>query len=238
MVVVKTLSQLIKDQNKGLTAKFTYDDLMKKRKEDNDKFVKSIQGEQKKQSMNNSIGRSGIQPLHQRCTINNYETNTEEQNFAKAFAFNYIMNFESNSGCGFIFSGESGTGKNHLSAAICNKLIADGKQCLIITVNELIMKLRKCYGSDAECGEDKFIENLVSLDLLVLDEIGLQRENVNEKLVLNQIVDQRISRFKPTGMLTNQNAEEINKTLGIRIMDRMRMNGGQWIPFEWESFRK
>lgn len=228
----------MKDQNKNKECKLTYADLMEKRKKDNEQFIKKIEESKKENKMNGAIGRSGILPLHQGSTVNNYEATTQEQLFVKNFAYNYAFNFDSNKGCGFIFSGESGTGKNHLAAAICNKLIQEGKSCLVITVNELMMKLRKCYGDDAECGEDKFIETIINFDLLILDEIGLQRENVNEKLVLNQIIDQRISRFRPTGMLTNLNAEDINKLLGVRIMDRMRMNGGEWVPFQWGSYRK
>lgn len=101
-----------------------------------------------------------------------------------------------------------------------------------------MIKMRKCYGNNPDYGEDEFIQSLVKFDLLVLDEIGLQRGTDNEKLVLNQVIDQRISRFKPTGMITNLNAEDVNKLLGVRIMDRMRMNGGEWIPFTWGSYRK
>jgi DNA replication protein DnaC len=85
---------------------------------------------------------------------------------------------------------------------------------------------------------------MIDFDLLILDEIGLQRGTDAERLALNQIVDQRISRFKPTGMLTNlpagstDGSPSMNSVLGVRIMDRMRSNGGKWISFNWESFRK
>jgi len=56
--------------------------------------------------------------------------------------------------------------------------------------------------------------------------------------------------MKPTGMLTNLPAgcnkpmgdpewfANMNDLLGVRIMDRMRSNGGKWISFNWESYRK
>lgn len=189
-------------------------------------------------SARESIGRSGILPLHQHCRVNNFEATTAEQAHARDFALQYITNFHLNNGGGFIFSGNPGTGKNHLAAAICNELMNRNKSCMVITVTELMQKLRNCYNSGSETTEDQFIRSMIDFDLLILDEIGLQRNSDAEKLALNQIVDQRICRMKPTGMLTNLDQRTINDCLGVRIMDRMRSNGGKWISFNWNSYRK
>lgn len=192
-----------------------------------------------------AMGRSSILPMHQGCTVENFELLTPEHAKAAKFARWYIDNFHTNNGGGFIFGGNSGTGKNHLAAAICNELMNKGYSCLVITVNEIMQKLRACYKHGSEITEDQFIRSMIGFDLLVLDEIGLQRNSDAEKLTLNQIIDQRICRFKPTGMLTNLPAgsdnpddQSLNSVLGVRIMDRMRTNGGKWIPFEWQSYRK
>jgi DNA replication protein DnaC len=101
-----------------------------------------------------------------------------------------------------------------------------------------MQKLRNTYQQDSQITEDQFIQSIVEYDLLVLDEIGLQRGTDAERLAINQIVDQRVCRIKSTGMLTNLSAAEMEKMLGVRIMDRMKMNNGKWIPFNWESYRK
>ena len=119
--------------------------------------------------------------------------------------------------------------------------MAQGKQCLSITVSELMMRLNSCYGENAKITEEQFFDNMVKLDLLVIDEVGLGRTSVNasnnEKLAINQIVDKRLCHLKPTGILTNLDREQINEQLGVRIMDRMRNDNGQWIEFKWPSFR-
>lgn len=233
---MKSMAELVKTNTKS--GGLTYADLMKKRKDGTAEFNKQIEDRRSNESMQSIMGRSGIMPLHQGCTIENFEVTSQEQQDAKQFASDYIVSFGTNQGCGFILSGESGNGKNHLAAAICNNLMARRKTCLIATVSDLMIKLRKCYGNDSKVSEDEFLSGLIKFDLLVIDEIGLQRGTDTEKLILNQIVDQRISNFKPTGMLTNVDAKEINDVLGVRIMDRMRMNGGRWIPFTWGSYRK
>lgn len=218
--------------------KYTYEELAAIRDQENKEFSADIAEKRRKAILEKTIGRSGIQPLHQSCTVSNFETDSQDKVDAKRFAFDYIKNFAENKGKGFIFSGTPGTGKNHLAAAICNALIKSGKSCMIITVNELMQKLRNTYQKDSQTTEDQFIQSMIKHDLLVLDEIGLQRGTDAERLVINQIVDQRVCQIKPTGMLTNLSAEELEAVVGARIMDRMRMNGGKWIPFNWESHRK
>ncbi len=213
-------------------------DLEKRRIEAERENAARFEKQFKEHNLKSAVDRSGILPLHQTCTIANYEAKSQGQADVKHFSRGYADNFEQNKGQGFIFSGESGTGKNHLAAAICNQLIANGKSCLVITVSELMMNLRKCYSKNSDMSEDQFFRAMNNYDLLIIDEIGLQRGTTAENLAINQIVDQRICRMKPTGMLTNLDANMINEVLGVRIMDRMRMNGGRWMPFTWGSYRR
>lgn len=227
------------------THKYTKEDLQKLREDAEAGQYTHFEKQFKEHKAKETVGRSGILPLHMKCTVNNFEADTPEKINAKMFARDYVINFGENHGQGFIFSGNSGTGKNHLAAAICNALMDKNHTCLVITVNELMQKLRNCYQKDSGTSEDEFFRMMTAFDLLVLDEIGLGRQNDNERLALNQIIDSRIGRMKPTGMLTNLPAGSVgdmtpsmNSLLGVRIMDRMRMNGGQWVSFGWESYRK
>lgn len=217
---------------------WSFDDLMQLREKDSLDISKKRNSERKEQGFKNNFSRSGILPLHEKCTIHNYLTKCPGQNKALNFSCDYIDRFHSSGGKGFIFSGGTGTGKNHLAAAICNKLMTYGKSCLLITVSELMMELRKCYGNSAEMKEDVFIKKMLSFDLLIIDEIGLQRGSDNEKIIINLIIDGRVCRLKPTGILTNCTGDELNNILGQRIMSRMKSNNGEWISFNWPDYRK
>ncbi|EKW73924.1 ATP-binding cassette domain-containing protein, partial [Escherichia coli] len=63
--------------------------------------------------------------------------------------------------------GENGSGKSTLMKVLCG-----------------------IYPHGSYEGE-KFLRELCEVDLLVLDEIGIQRETKNEQVVLHQIVDRR-----------------------------------------------
>lgn len=245
---ISSITSKIRRRAEGLSTKYTFEDLKEFNRKANEEHIKEINSNIKRHQMEETTGRSGILPLHQGCTFDNFDiTDIDPQVQAKKYAVRewcreYAYTFNDDTSRGFIFGGTTGTGKNHMAAAICNDLMPRGYSCLVITVNELMIQLRASYDT---IGEDKFIKNMIDFDLLVLDEIGLQRKNDNEKLTINTIIDQRIGRMKPTGMLTNlrpessdANEETMATVVGTRIMSRMRMNGGKWKSFVWEDYRK
>ena len=66
----------------------------------------------------------------------------------------------------------------------------------------------------------------------MLDEVGIQRGSSGEKVIINQVIDRRLSSMRPVGILTNLNHGELVNTLGARVMDRLQMDGGIWVNFD------
>ena len=181
------------------------------------------------------FGRSGIQRLHRSCSFANYEVTSEPQRKAYTMAKSYAQNF----GAGFasfVFSGGPGTGKNHLAAAIGNHLLAAGHSVLVVTIPDLMLRVRECY--DGGQSEASLLDDLCKVELLVLDEVGIQRGSSGEKVILNQVIDRRLSSMKPVGVLTNLNHAGLQDALGLRIIDRLTMDNGIWVNFDWASYRK
>jgi len=237
----KKLFRRLLNKSLGETSTYTLEDAMKLRAEGERQTSEAFTRQREEHAAKSIIGRSGILPIHQGCTIENYSIRCEGQQNAVAYSTWFINNFNANNGSSFIFGGTTGTGKNHLSAAMCNALMTQGKRCLMITVSELMMRLNSCYGDSAKMTEEQFFEGMTKLDLLIIDEVGLGRTSANaannERLAINQVIDKRLCHFKPTGILTNLGREEINNQLGVRIMDRMKNDNGQWIEFNWPSHR-
>ncbi|EHT6568085.1 ATP-binding protein [Salmonella enterica] len=180
------------------------------------------------------FGRAGIQRLHRGCSFANYRTQNDGQRHALSQAKSIAG--ELDTGCtNFVFSGNPGTGKNHLAAAIGNRLMNAGRSVIVITVADVMSALHASY-DDGKSGE-KFLRELCGVDLLILDEVGVQRETRNEQVTLHQIVDRRTASLRSVGMLTNLNHDALSKLAGQRVMDRMTMNGGRWVNFDWGSWR-
>lgn len=184
--------------------------------------------------MEKTFGRSGIRERYQKCTFKNYAVGNDGQRKALTMAKSWLNNFGSGGGC-FVFSGSPGTGKNHLAAAIGNALLVQKKTVMIITVADLMTEFKACFSGRKS--ESELMDKLSRVDLLVLDEVGVQMDSKYEKVVLHQLIDRRTSMFKPVGMLTNLNAAELTKVIGERAMDRLQMGGGIWVIFDWLSHR-
>ncbi len=222
----------------GIKPKFTTpEEWVEWQKEQGRKDSERIAEQNRITRLQKVLGRSGIQELHRTCTFQNYNAELPGQRNALDKAKQYANQFGGGFG-GFIFSGGCGTGKNHLAAAIGNHLLAKNKSVLVVTVPDLMMRFRETYQDGAKLSEHDLMSDLCNVDLLILDDIGVQRGNKNEEVVLFQIVDRRLSAKKPVGMLTNLNVEQLTELLTERIMDRMRMDGGMWVNFDWPSYRK
>lgn len=238
MTATATLARLKRMMPEHIKPKFsTAEELMAWQREQGEIDSKRIADENRVARLNKIMGRSGISPLHQECTFDNYQVTNAEQQKALHKAKKYAEEFGQSFG-GFIFSGNPGTGKNHLASAIGNYIIQNGKSILIATLPDLMMKVRDTYQKDAKTTESKLIDDLCEVDLLVLDDVGVQRENKNEELIIFQVIDRRLANKKPVGILTNLKFDELGRVLGERVIDRLRMGNPTTINFTWQSHRR
>ena len=220
----------------GVQPKFTSaEELLAWQREEGLKHCEELSRLNQKARTEKIFGRSGIQTLHRSCTFANYEVSSEQQRKAYTMAKSYAQNFGTGF-ASFVFSGGPGTGKNHLAAAIGNHLLAAGHTVLVVTIPDLMLRVRECY--DGGQSEASLLDDLCKVDLLVLDEVGIQRGSSGEKVILNQVVDRRLSSMKPVGVLTNLNHAGLQDSLGLRVIDRLTMDNGIWVNFDWGSYRK
>ena len=221
----------------GIKPKFTNGkDLLSWNQEQGRLRSEAIVRENKAMKMQRIMGRSGIRELHINCSFENYRVEQEGQRKALELSRQYCSKFNK-SIASFVFSGRPGTGKNHLAAAIGNELILCGKSVLIVTVADLMSNMKSTFNGNSTFTEESLLKDLSIVDLLVIDEIGMQSESRYEKVVINQIVDRRSSSKRSTGMLSNLDYTGMNALLGERVMDRIRLGNSMWITFDWESYR-
>jgi putative replication protein len=229
------LSRIQRLMPEGIQPRFTTSaELLAWHQEEGRKRSAELDRENQRARSEKILGRSGICNLHRKCTFANYQVSCDAQRTALSSAKSYAEWF-GNGFASFVFSGSVGTGKNHLAAAIGNHILASGKTVLVVTVSDLMLQIRASY--DGGKSEAALLDDLCKVDLLILDEVGVQRETRNEFVLLNQIIDRRSASMKPVGVLTNLNFDELSKVLGQRVMDRLTMDHGMWVNFNWESYR-
>ena len=101
---------------------------------------------------------------------------------------------------------------------------------------DAVRMIRNTWRRDSERTETQVLDMLAGVDLLVLDEVGVQYGTEAEQVNLFDIIDKRYRALMPTILLTNQGKAGLKSFLGDRSFDRLR-EGGQWVVFDWESYR-
>ncbi|CAG8998072.1 MAG: DNA replication protein DnaC [Candidatus Celerinatantimonas neptuna] len=224
----------------------TFGELQAYHQREAEKYTQTIIARQQRCKIESAMGRSGIKAKYQHCTLDNYRTDlvgysmnvraVQHQNLVSVRQWMDL--YRRRSAGGFVMMGSTGTGKNHLASAIGNAIIERQGSVLIATVSELMRRIKDTYRRDSALSESKIIAWLASLDLLVLDEVGLQFGTQTEVILLNEIINQRSIAQKPTGILTNLSHQELKVSLGERAIDRIMEGHSMWLVFNWASFRK
>jgi len=182
--------------------------------------------------------RVGIPPRFRKKTLANYQAQSLEQEKALKMVSVYCERLcVGKINGGLVMSGNSGTGKTHLACAVANQFQQSGKSVMFITVAAMIRKIRETYSSDTDMTEAKAIELFRDYDLLILDEVGVQKGDVKEVNLMTEVINERYGWEKPTILISNLSFQQIADLLQNRIIDRMREDGGMAIEFSWPSFR-
>lgn len=169
-------------------------------------------------------------------TFENFRADTDGKRHALTVARSFAEDFAElgSKGQGLIFSGLPGTGKSHLAAAILQALLR--RNVRYITCMDLIRAVRETWRKDSEKSENQVLAYLEALDLLVIDEMGVQYGTDGEQTILFDVLDRRYREVRPTILLTNQDKAGLKAYVGERIFDRLAETC-RWVPFDWPSFR-
>jgi len=189
------------------------------------------------------IKSSGIPKRFRGKTFDNYRvySNNDAQKKALQVCRSYALNFKTvmEKGTCLVLCGRPGTGKNHLVAAIANTLIASGPHTVIFTrVYSAIMAIKETFRNDCATTERDVLSAFIGVDLLVLDEVGVQFNSDYERMMLFEIINSRYDEVRPTILISNLNAKEAEQFVGERVWDRLFEDGGVVLPFDWQSERR
>lgn len=123
----------------------------------------------------------------------------------------------------FFQSSGFGTGKSHLSMAVVRAVKQKGYTAIFISTPKLLTKIRSTYKRDAETTEDELINNLISADLVVFDDLGAENAGGWGREKLFELIDQRSG--KSSIFTTNLDSADFkaDKDMG-RLFSRMMEN--------------
>ena len=235
---ISSLMQRIKKIGAANAKPRTWEDVQAERNQAAIEGSKQIDMMNNKTVMEKLFGESGINKHFLSCSFDNFEVQLPEQQKALDYAKKYAEHFTdyASKAKGFMFSGTPGTGKNHLASAIANQLMSQGKPVVLLSVMDILAKVKATYGNN-NMTEERLLKEFCRPELLIIDEIGLQRGSQDELLWLTRIIDKRLYSNKPTSFITNLGSKELKELLGDRSFDRMKDATAFFVPFHWMSHR-
>lgn len=138
---------------------------------------------------------------------------------ATEYARNYADSFNPKIGMGLLFCGERGAGKTFLSACIANALIYKGYSVLMTNVTKIAQVVDATF--DQRSAE---LNRILSVDLLILDDLGTERGTEYMLEHAFNVVDGRYKANKPMIISTNVTLREMMDEADLgrgRIYDRV-----------------
>ena len=184
---------------------------------------------------------SGIPRRYRSAGFEEYITHgKQDRERAKRIAVSFAERFDevSEKGVSLIFTGNPGTGKTHLACAIANKVMKGGRTVSLTGVPAMMRAVRETYRDDPRNTESEVIASLANVDLLIIDEVGVQAGSNHELRVMFDILNERYQDVKPTILISNLPESHLEDYIGTPALDRFHENGGAIVSFCWESFRR
>ena len=163
--------------------------------------------------------------------FDNYNAESNEQKAAVRKCKWFLKNMDK--AAGLIMVGPLGVGKNHLCAAITHEVTKKFKRVLKTTVRKLDRAFKESWKKE---GEKAVLASFMVPDILIIDEVGFQRETKDELLHVGEVVSDRYDDMKPTILVSNAKVVEIPELIGGPAYDRFK-EGGTIIALNGESYR-
>ncbi|PKB58315.1 MAG: hypothetical protein BZY83_07835 [SAR202 cluster bacterium Casp-Chloro-G2] len=136
-----------------------------------------------------------------------------------------------------LVNGPRGCGKTHLAVAIAGERLKQGGQVFFAFVPTLLDHLRATFSPDSLVGYDELFEQINSVPLLVLDDLGAESSTAWAEEKLYQIIVHRHEARLPTVITTVSTMDELEDTksrIASRLVDGMVVD---WVLITAPNYR-
>jgi DNA replication protein DnaC len=132
---------------------------------------------------------------------------------------------------GLLLVGNPGVGKTHIAVAVLKEVIRrNNARGLYWATARLLRRIRDTYNPVVKATELEVIRPVMEADLLVLDDLGVERLTDWVDETMNLIVNTRYSERRPTIFTTNipltvsakSHAETLLERIGMRVFSRLQ----------------
>lgn len=156
-----------------------------------------------------SLKVNGIQEK----ALYNWTFANAEDNPSIQMARRYVANWSEakQNNLGLLLWGDVGTGKSYVAACIANALLESGVPVLMTNFSKILNQMGGMYSQERY----QYIASFSSFDLLIIDDLGIERSTEYALEQVYAVVDERYKSNKPLIVTTNltinqiRNAEDV-----------------------------
>ena len=135
------------------------------------------------------------------------------------FAYERCQAFANKPEKWLLLTGTYGCGKTHLAAAIANRCLATGQPVLFLNTPDLLDYLRASFAPDAGASYNERFEEIRTVPILILDDLGTESPTNWATEKLYQIINYRFNARLPTVITTNKDIKDMDPRVGSRLSD-------------------
>lgn len=108
---------------------------------------------------------------------------------------------------GYVIMGPVGTGKSFFAGCIANALMEQGISVMMTNFSRILNELTKPYAD-----KNQIISNLVSYPLLIIDDLGIERNSEFALEMIYNVIDRRYCTKKPLIVTTNLSYQDMMRS--------------------------
>ncbi|MFQ6031061.1 MAG: ATP-binding protein, partial [Dehalococcoidia bacterium] len=180
--------------------------------------------------------------MQQRMTLDSFDTAggrnaTREDRESLSRAKQAAETFAADPDGWLLFSGPQGCGKTHLAVGIAGEGLRGGQPVFFAFVPSLLDHLRATFSPDSPIGYDELFEQIKTVPLLILDDLGAESSTAWAEEKLYQIVVHRHELRLPTVITTSFTVDELEETkprIASRLVDSLVVD---WQPITAPNYR-
>lgn len=215
-------------------------EFIRKSIKENEEAAKRELAKERQEKIQKILSNSGLGKRFYKRKFENFTINDSNK---KAYeeAKRFVQEFPREQG--LMFVGSVGTGKTHLAASIVNELVNNMHSVVFGNSADIIARMRKSFsGGDSDID---IIEKITSSDLVVIDDLGKEKESEYTSTIIYQIINRLYEDEKPIIITTNCTSEMLLERLGDKgesILSRLmemciivNLNGEDWRYKKWKQ---
>jgi len=209
------------------------DEFLRQSIQRNAEETKKLLALRKRQRVVEILQNSGMRSRFRKRTFDMFEV-IPENKAAYQRALDFAQNFE-RQGKGLLFTGNVGTGKTHLAAAVANYLIQNLYSVIFGNVTDIVSRIYDTYGKDSDISTMEIIHHITSVDLLIIDDLGKEHTSENVRTLLYQIINALYEDERLVVITTNLSGKELSEKIGTATVSRITemtepviMQGHDW----------